>query len=920
MLGITASQSAAAAQSYFANELTQADYYLGQGEKSSVGRWHGRAAALLGLSGEVTREDFNALTENRHPATGERITQRTKQNRRVGYDLTVSAKKSVSILHTYTGDERILEAFEASVSDAMREVEDNMLCRVRKDGQNTNRKTANLVYAGFTHLSSRPVQGVSDPQLHQHCFVMNQTYDPHEGKWKAVELGDVHIDRIYYQQVFESRFAERLENLGYPIERRGKSWEVAGIERSTIEKFSTRTREIEAEAKRLGIQNPGMKALLGARTRKNKADEIGTGYSRQAFLDRLTEAEKKTLDMLAAGQGTKPNVPPTTPSNAVAFALAHSFERQSVAREKRVLAEALRHGIGSHSVDAIKAAYKAHPDVLRETRGTDAVVTTQAVLAEERALIQFARDGKGTCAPLVDNVVFKNPELGEDQRAAARELLASCSRVSVLRGGAGTGKSWLAREVVEQIERNGKSVVMLAPSADASRRVLRDEGFSQAETVSKFMLSPEMQAKAKNNVLWIDEAGLLGNRDMLALFRVAKAQNARIILGGDVRQHKSVARGDALRLLEQKARVPTVSLTKIRRQNTAWYRRVIENIQAGRVRKGFEQLERNGGVTEIVDPSERNAAIAAAYVDARRSGKSVLVVSPSHAEGNAVTEAIRARMQADGLLTGKPRRFQTLESLNLTAAERADSASFEHGQVVSFVRRCRSHRPGERFVVAAPDRHGQIRMVGEDGRRHPIPVHAPQSFEVYRPRERSLMAGDTIRITRGGKTADGRRLDNGGTFAVAGFTRDGEVVLDDKRGTVLGKDFGHWKHGFVTTSNAAQGRSADRVIVAQSMALSAGPSSQNQAYVSLSRGRESAQVFTDDLDTLRKAVCRNSDREAAVELFDRFALREDESILRRIKVRAQTIAAQVRDTTHALVQKYASPRPTPRGRGLEPEL
>src|SRR5665213_206933 len=101
----------------------------------------------------------------------------------------------------------------------------------------------------------------------------------------------------------------------------------------------------------------------------------------------------------------------------------------------------------------------------------------------------------------------------------------------------------------------GKSVVMLAPSAQASRGVLRDEGFKDADTLARFLLDDKMQATAANGIIWLDEAGLVGTKTMAALFDVAGTVNARIVLAGDKRQMASVERGSALRTLEDIARL-----------------------------------------------------------------------------------------------------------------------------------------------------------------------------------------------------------------------------------------------------------------------------------------------------------------------------------------------------------------------------
>jgi len=72
MLRITPSESAAGAKKYFGDSLTRSDYYIDGQEVA--GRWHGKTAERLGLSGEVKEQDYFALCDNVHPRTGERIT------------------------------------------------------------------------------------------------------------------------------------------------------------------------------------------------------------------------------------------------------------------------------------------------------------------------------------------------------------------------------------------------------------------------------------------------------------------------------------------------------------------------------------------------------------------------------------------------------------------------------------------------------------------------------------------------------------------------------------------------------------------------------------------------------------------------------------------------------------------------------
>jgi len=171
MLRITQQDSSKDAKRYYAS----ADYYT-QGQEI-IGAWGGEGARLLGLEGQVNKESFERLCDNLDPRDGKQLTARTRSQRTVGYDFTFSVPKSVSLLYGMTGDQQILDAFRSAVDETMRDIESEMKTRVRRNGRDEDRVSGNMVWAEFIHTTSRPVDGVPDPQLHAHCFVFNSTFD-----------------------------------------------------------------------------------------------------------------------------------------------------------------------------------------------------------------------------------------------------------------------------------------------------------------------------------------------------------------------------------------------------------------------------------------------------------------------------------------------------------------------------------------------------------------------------------------------------------------------------------------------------------------------------------------------------------------------------------------------------------------------
>src|SRR5687768_5648129 len=163
MFTAVAHKNLGSAESYFVEHLSQNDYYAA--EEIRPGEWIGIGAERLGLSlgNAVSRERFCALCENLHPETGKRLTERqnAQGQRRVFFDFTCSAPKSVSVLAVTLDDQRLVDAHERSAKIAFKELETFAATRVRKHGSQRDRTTSNLVAASFTHTTSRAL----DPQL-----------------------------------------------------------------------------------------------------------------------------------------------------------------------------------------------------------------------------------------------------------------------------------------------------------------------------------------------------------------------------------------------------------------------------------------------------------------------------------------------------------------------------------------------------------------------------------------------------------------------------------------------------------------------------------------------------------------------------------------------------------------------------------
>jgi ATP-dependent exoDNAse (exonuclease V) alpha subunit len=225
-------------------------------------------------------------------------------------------------------------------------------------------------------------------------------------------------------------------------------------------------------------------------------------------------------------------------------------------------------------------------------------------------------------------------------------------------GIAGAGKSHLLKQVAGAAVSVGKTFAILSPT-DASVKDLRKAGF-QARTFQRFHLRPE-----RADVLVIDEASMLSVPQMLCLVKHARENDSRLLLAGDSAQHRSVERGDALRILEQSGTVRYVELLQTQRQKVPALKAAIEDLKAGRLQAGWEKLEHYGVIKGVTDGVELRERAVEQHLEARRAGKTSLMISLRHEEARKVAAVVRQQLKAQGTIGAEDHAVTVLRRMDL---------------------------------------------------------------------------------------------------------------------------------------------------------------------------------------------------------------------------------------------------------------
>jgi conjugative relaxase-like TrwC/TraI family protein len=660
------------------------DYYLAGPE--AAGRWMGSAAGALGLADDVEPEALTRLLERRDPRSGDLLPRRAGRPPTVpGYDLMFSVPKSASMVFGLGGEREqaaVLRAQHAAVTEAIRYLEDRACLVRRADGGHIVERGRGLVGAAFGHRTSR----AGDPQIHTHVLVANLAQRD-DGLWAALDGRAIYHEAKAAGHVHEAAFRRELSR------ELGVEWgqthngiaELEGISAEQRATFSRRSIEIDAYLEARGLSGPEARHVAAVRTREAKDYDVtpaelapewreraaALGLDREALgavLDRVTfralgaDAKRAIADELAGARGLTRQ--------------ASSFDRRDVVC---AFAAAAQHGATREEVEAFADAFLGDPrvvplvgpavagdfirrDVIRLHKGrvapalgTAGRYSTPELLALEQRIINRALDERGVGAGVVDPAVAQSalaarPTIGADQAEMVRRLCVDGDRVQVVVGPAGTGKTFALDAAREAWEASGYTVVGAAVARRAARQLQASAGI---ESTSVAALQRELRmggayGLGPRTVVVVDEAGMLGTRDLHELVENTSRGGAKLVLVGDHHQLPEIDAGGTFRALV--VRTAPIVLTENRRQRDEWARRMLTLMRDGDVRDGVELASEHGAIVTAPTAEAAQAQLVRDWWQAREAGQDAMMVAHRRSHVRDLNAAARALMNDAGRL------------------------------------------------------------------------------------------------------------------------------------------------------------------------------------------------------------------------------------------------------------------------------
>jgi conjugative relaxase-like TrwC/TraI family protein len=893
MMTIPKALSSGQAQTYHKLEYTSAaQSYYKQGDEVK-GEWQGRLATSLGLSGEVTAQEFSRLSKGHHPQTEHQMVRHRDAveyqtasgktvkavEHRAGWDATFSAPKSVSLTALVGGDDRVREAHAAAVTVALNELEKYTHARI--GGNNPAENTGKFIAAKFEHDTARPVDGYAAPQLHTHAVIFNVT-ERADGSTRALQERPFFESKQFATAVYQSELMYRLRDLGYEIEP-GKSGapEVKGYSQSYLDASSLRSQQIKEEMERSGVSGPRAAQIAAHSTRDKKQtltrEEVLEAHRKVAaeFGNQPRQVVQEARER-AQTQERNPDRA-TRAKEAITYARDSLFEREAVADERLIFRDALRRGMGETTYAEVRADFEARRqrgdlrsvEVAKYASGRS--FTTPETIAAERANIAHVVAGKNTVQPIMSAELAQDQArsrgfLNDTQRRVIEEVLNSTDRIHGLQGRAGSGKTTVLASIREGAEKSGYTIEGFAPTSRASAQ-LREVGID-ATTLQSFLARGDNHPSASpelRHLYMLDESSLASTRQMRA-FLDKLNPNDRVLVIGDTSQHQGVDAGKPFEQM-QDAGMRTSQLDHIMRQKAPELLKAVEELAKNNTQQGIDMLASQGRITEITDRQERIAAIAKDYA---AQPENTIVVSPDNRSRQQINEAVRAELLDKGALASDGQTFRTLtHRSDMTGADRTWAARYNTGDVLQYTTGSKAEgikRDSFATVRSVDARANTLTVELENGSNVTYDPRRLRGVQVFRETDREFATGDRIQMTSTNRELGVANRDLGTITSI----ENGQMAvrMDGKAERTISFDtaeFRQFDHGYAVTSHSSQGLTAGRVLAHFDTDGARSLINTRLAYVAISRASEDARVYTNNAETLGQRLATDISKTAAVD-------------------------------------------------------
>ena len=482
------------------------------------------------------------------------------------------------------------------------------------------------------------------PKPHAHVMLSTRSVDgegfgPKVRDWNCTDLLD------HWRERWGSHVNARLAELDIDARVDHRSLEAQGI-------------DLEPQPK-IG---PAAARMAGQGLASERLDDFEAVA--RANGEKLIANPSLALDAITRSQAT------FTPRDAAMFVHRHSADRDQY---NRVMA-ALR-----TSPDLVVLGKDGRGDIRMTSR---AMIETEQRLAHASArLVAQRQHGLATAAQRTKEAAAGSHGLllGKEQQTALRTVLRN-DGLAIVTGYAGTGKSAMLGVAREAWEAAGYRVSGAALSGIAAEGLEHGSGIASSTLARlEHRWAQDRDLLGTRDVLVVDEAGMIGTRQMERVMSEVAKRGAKLVLVGDPEQLQAIEAGAAFRSLAE--RHGSVEITQVRRQHDDWQQLATRQLATGRTSEALDTYQAKGAVHATETRDAARAGLIDRWDRERQATPDAtrIILTHTNDEVQALNEAARDRLRISGALGS-----------DVAVATERGSRTFAAGDRIMFLKNERS--------------------------------------------------------------------------------------------------------------------------------------------------------------------------------------------------------------------------------------
>ena len=350
-------------------------------------------------------------------------------------------------------------------------------------------------------------------------------------------------------------------------------------------------------------------------------------------------------------------------------ALKHVGHYDAVFKREDIMDFAFRYSADADQFNRVFSALENSPELMKigkNEKGED-LFSTRTMMMNEKTMLDAAQAMKTSHEHQVKDEIIgqtaANYTMSEEQKKAFRGILES-GDVAVMIGRAGTGKSYTLGAVREAYEAEGYKVRGLALSGIAAEGLQNESGI-ESTTIYKQLedWNNERDQLHRDEVLVIDEAGMVGTRQMHKVLEYAHNAGTKVVLVGDNEQLQSIEAGGSFRGIIQKTGY--VELAEVRRQQVDWQKEATIEFSGKReqTEKALEIYHNHGHIRELPTREEAKEQLLKEWADHQAEHKhnhgTSLMMAYTNRDVGELNQGARQYRKLHGELRGAGYTFMT---------------------------------------------------------------------------------------------------------------------------------------------------------------------------------------------------------------------------------------------------------------------